>query len=307
MMSPRLSSLIWTFAAALACVGASALPVFAQSPVQDPWSGIDRGTAPPDATEPSPADPSAATPQPPLPEPDWSVLSNDDSPTAKGSLREKRSSLIVGSSTANWTSNNTNGAEAVSVNRAVSPFWDTRIGADMSVAQQPAPQSASEAYRNQYGYTVPTESGGTAWASMTAPGVASIWDKTSIQARVDPGADQTTFGTSLSKSVPLAGNQYSLTLQNGYNVVQQGSIPAIGYNGRPTRSYETDQQAKFNISDTGTSLIAGQTLATTDDRWLRSIGAEQKLFGGVNVSGSISETTTGVTNKTFTAGFKKSW
>ena len=32
-----------------------------------------------------------------------------------------------------------------------------------------------------------------------------------------------------------------------------------------------------SIADTGTSFSAGQTLSTTDDKWLRKIGAEQKI------------------------------
>jgi hypothetical protein len=291
----------WALFGTLAGMIALTCPVYAQNP----WRGLDLAP-PPGEIEPS--DSPAATPPADVPEPDWSLLNADDSPAAKASLRENRSSLIVGKPSSSWTSQDNNGASALSVKQSVSPFWDTRVGADINVARQPAARSAADAYRNQFGDgTQQAESGGTAWAAMTAPGVASIWDKTSIEARVDPGSDQTKLGTSLSKSVPIAGNQYSLTLQSGYNVIQQGSIPAIGYNGRPTRSYETDQQARLNIADTGTSFIAGQTLATTDDKWLRKIGAEQKLFGGVNVSGSISETVQGVTNKTFSAGFKHSW
>ena len=58
---------------------------------------------------------------------------------------------------------------------------------------------------------------------------------------------------------------------------------------------------------TGTSFIAGQSLSSTDDKWLRKIGAEQKLFGGVTISGSIGETALGTTNKSLSAGFKHSW
>ena len=43
-------------------------------------------------------------------------------------------------------------------------------------------------------------------------------------------AEQSKLGTSLSKSVPL-NEQYSLTLQNGYNLVQQGFVPVPGIVG----------------------------------------------------------------------------
>lgn len=301
--SGTMASIKPTYWALVAALGGTAFAFPAHA--QNPWRGLVDVAPPPGEIEQVDT---AATPPADAPEPDWSLLNTDDSPTAKASLREKRSSLIVGSPSSSWTSNDSNGASALSVKQSVTPFWDTRVGADINVARQNAPRSAADAYRNQFGDgTVQAQSGGAAWAAATAPGVGSIWDKTAIEARVDPGADQTKLGTSLSKSVPIAGDQYSLTLQSGYNVIQQGSIPAIGYNGRPTRSYETDQLARFNITDTGTSFIAGQSLATTDDKWLRKFGAEQKLFGGVNVSGSISETVQGVTNKTFSAGFKHSW
>ena len=301
--SGTMASIKPTYWALVAALGGTAFAFPAHA--QNPWRGLIDLAPPPGEIEQVDT---AATPPADTPEPDWSLLNADDSPTAKASLREKRSSLIVGSPSSSWTSNDSNGTSALSVKQSVTPFWDTRVGADINVARQNAPRSAADAYRNQFGDgTAQAQSGGAAWAAATAPGVGSIWDKTAIEARVDPGADQTKLGTSLSKSVPIAGDQYSLTLQSGYNVIQQGSIPAIGYNGRPTRSYETDQLARFNITDTGTSFIAGQSLATTDDKWLRKFGAEQKLFGGVNVSGSISETVQGVTNKTFSAGFKHSW
>jgi len=110
----------------------------------------------------------------------------------------------------------------------------------------------------------------------------------------------------LSTSLSLSG-QYSLTLQNGYNVIQQGVVPVPGIPGRPVRNYETDQSARLSITDTGTSFIAGQTLSSADDRWLRKIGAEQKLFGDISISGSIGETALGTSNKSLTAGFKRSW
>jgi hypothetical protein len=150
------------------------------------------------------------------------------------------------------------------------------------------------------------QSSGSAWAAATAPGAGSIWDKTAVEARVDPGQESSRLGASLTKSVPLS-TDYSLTLQNGYNVIQQGTTPLPGIAGHVTRNYETDQSAKVTIGDTGTSFIAGQSLSTTEDKWLRKFGAEQKLFDNVTVQGSIGETAQGTTNTSVTAGFKKSW
>ena len=142
---------------------------------------------------------------------------------------------------------------------------------------------------------------------MTAPGVGSIWDKTAIEARVDPSQEQSKLGTSLSKSVPLSEQYFAHPAERlqRHPAGHRRRCPASP--ARPARNYETDQSAKLSIADTGTSFIAGQTLSSTDDKWLRKIGAEQKLFGGVSVSGSIGETAQGAANKSLTAGFKHSW
>ena len=238
---------------------------------------------------------------------DWSQLDLDATPLNGPAPKGRAPSKAVASADTAWSANQkANGSSAVSVKQSLTPFWDTRIGADMTVARQgtlTAQELLSEKLAN--GGSVP-QSSGTAWAAITAPGVGSIWDKTSVEARVDPVAEQSKLGTSLSKSLPL-NEQYSLTLQNGYNLIQQGIVPVPGIIARPTRSYETDQSAKLSITDTGTSFMAGQTLSTTDDKWLRKVGAEQKLFDGVTISGSVGETPSGATNKSFGAGFKRSW
>jgi len=238
---------------------------------------------------------------------DWSQLDLDALPLGGVAPKARAAPNNKASADAAWSaSEKPNGTSAVSVRQSLTPFWDTRIGADMTVARQgtlTASEALSEKLAN--GGSAP-QSSGTAWAAITAPGVASIWDKTSVEARVDPGQEQSKLGTSLSKSVPIS-EQYSLTLQNGYNLIQQGIVPVPGIVSRPARSYETDASARLSIVDTGTSFMAGQTLSTNDDKWLRRIGAEQKLFEGVTVSGSVGETPTGATNKSFGAGFRRSW
>src|SRR3982074_157461 len=235
---------------------------------------------------------------------DWSQLNVDASTlaTSPGS-KARRAPQAAAGSEMSWSSRDKpNGSAAVTVKQPLSPFWDARIGADMTVTREStltASERLSERLAN--GGNAP-QSSGTAWAAVTAPGVGSIWDKTAIEARVDPAQEQSKLGTSLSKSLPLS-EQYSLTLQNGYNLIQQ--VPGIA--ARPVRNYETQQSAKLSIGDTGTSFIAGQTLSSTDDKWLRKIGAEQKLFDGVSISGSIGETPLGTTNKSLSAGFKRSW
>ena len=237
---------------------------------------------------------------------DWSQLNVDASTLATRPVSKARSPQSDDAGDMSWSSKkDANGSAAVSVKQPVSPFWDAKVGADMTVARQPSTMSELLAEKAENGGNTP-QSSGTAWAAITAPGLGSIWDKTAVEARVDPGQEQSKLGTSLSKSLPLS-DRYSLTLQNGYNVTQQSMLPVPGIVARPERSYQTNQSAKLSIGDTGTSLIAGQTLSSTDDKWLRRIGAEQKLFDGVSVTGAIGETPLGATSRSLTAGFKRSW
>jgi hypothetical protein len=278
---------------------ASALPLQAQSvPAgENPDTPAVEAAAAPDANDADIKDL----------ELDWSQLNVDASTlaTAPGSKARLAPQAGAGSEMSWSAKDKANGAAALSVKQPVSPFWDTRIGADMTVSRQPATMSELLSDKAANGGADP-QSSGAAWAAVTAPGVGSIWDKTAVEARVDPTQDQSKLGTSLSKSLPL-NEQYSLTLQNGYNVIQQGIVPAPGITARPARNYGTEQTAKLSIADTGTSFVAGQTLSTADDRWLRKIGAEQKLFDGVSISASVGETPQGITNKTLSAGFKRSW
>jgi hypothetical protein len=235
---------------------------------------------------------------------DWSQLDVDASTlmTTSPASKARVTSRNAATGEVTWSSKDTPNGSAVSVKQPVSPFWDTRIGADMTIVRPPATLSELLAEKATNGGNEP-QSSGTAWAAVTAPGVASIWDKTTVEARVDPSQDQGKLGTSLSKSLKL-GEQYSLTLQNGYNMIQ-GLAPAPGTVGHTT--YATEQSAKLGISDTGTSFSAGQTLSSGEDKWLRKIGAEQKIVGGFNISGSVAETALGPSNKSITAGFKQSW
>lgn len=238
---------------------------------------------------------------------DWSLLNVDASTLPAPAPKRGAAPKGAAGAEPTWSADaKPNGTSAVSVKQSITPFWDTRIGADMTIARQGTTTGGellSEKLAN--GGSLP-QSSGTAWAAISVPGLASIWDKTAVEARVDPGQEKSKLGTTLSKSLSL-DEQYSLTLQNGYNLIQQGYVPVPGIIGHPARSYETDQSAKLSIVDTGTSFMAGQTLSTSDDKWLRKVGAEQKLFDGVTISGAIGETPSGAASKSISAGFKRSW
>jgi hypothetical protein len=277
---------------ALATILIAALAGPLQAAERDPWAFV-QPAAPADPRE---DEATAETPAATLPvEIDWSLL---ETRPAGGTVRSARPDSKAPDSP--WTRNERGPSTALSVKQPLLPLWDTRVGADMTVpsGQTPVPlpeKIASDARLWQ--------SSGVAWAAMSAPGFASFWDKTAVEAKVDPGQDKSRLGTSISKTVPIDGQAAALTLQGGYNVVEQSLVPVVG--GRSLRSIEADRSAKLSFGTTGTSLIASENLAA--DRWLRSIGAEQKLIDGMTISGTLSEIPTGGVSKSLTAGFKKTW
>ena len=236
---------------------------------------------------------------------DWSQLNVDAYVLVHGIAPKPPAATLNAGDSVAWSSKDKpNGSSDVAVKQKLTPFWDARIGADMTVAREPTTMSELLADKANGGN--PQQSSGSAWAAVTTPGAGPIWDKTAVEARVDPSQDQSKLGTSISKQVPLT-DQTSLTLSNGANVIQQGIVTGPGTVARPTRNYDTEQSAKLTDTDTGTSLTAGERLSTSDDKWLRKIGAEQQLGGGVTVSGSIGETPQGTTSKSISAGYKRSW
>jgi hypothetical protein len=238
---------------------------------------------------------------------DWSLLNTEVGPLPGKTPKARNAAGKSADSHADWKyASHDDGSSAVSVKRSLFPFWDTKVGVDMTVASSPATTSYEALNRKLEGLDPYARSSGSAWAGMTAPGVGTIWDKTTIEARINPSTDQTTFGTAISKSLPFGGDQYSLSMQSGYNFTQQGHTALAGLTGG-TSNLAIDNSAKLNFPGTGTSLIAGQTLSTTDDRWLGHVGAEQKLFGGVSITGSISETAEGYAERSLKAGYKYRW
>ena len=129
-----------------------------------------------------------------------------------------------------WTSRNkANGSAAVSVKQPLSPFWDARIGADMTVVSQPQTLTSAELLSEKISGDGGSRRNPPAPHGRRSPLPASARSGTRPRSRpgVDPGAGAEQARHLLSKSLPL-GEQYSLTLQNGYNVIQQGIVPVPG-------------------------------------------------------------------------------
>ena len=272
----------------------------------DAWAQIVPREAPQTEEAADPAVTATVDTSPTQAEPDWSELGKlPDAPSKTLRAAGPRAKRPDGSA---WSrNNNANGTSVVAVKSEVSPFLDTRVGANLNVVKPPAATLADSLSDKMLSGDTPKRSSGTAWASMTGPGVPHVWDKTAVDVSMDSGTDQGKVGTTLSRSVPLADNAYSVTLQNAYRLTQPAPTPLASSSSQESRTLEIERSARFSVNQTGTSLVAGQTLSSADDKWLGKVGAEQKFFGDVTVTGSVNETQHGPVNKSLTAGFKKSW
>jgi len=230
-----------------------------------------------------------------LPAIDWNRVNIDAYDLTRSSKARQTRGTSTSTNGTVWSrTENNNGSANVTAKRSL-PAFDTKVGVDMVVAPSPSTFTLPGAQQQA--------STGAAWASTALPSFGPWWDQASVNARLDPTAELGTFGTSISKSMSL-NQQMSLTLQSGFGVSQTLISPSLG---TPSHALDADRSAKLSWVPTGTSLIAGSKLSSNDDRWLNSVGAEQKLFGGISVRGTVSETTTGMHDRSLTAGFKRSW
>jgi len=139
---------------------------------------------------------------------DWSQL-NIDATTLNELIAAKKRAHAAASGEPNWSNDRrANGTSAVTVKQSMSLLWDTQVGADMTVAREPTTMSELLAEKALNGGSVP-QSSGSAWTTATAPGAGSIWNKTAVEARVDPGAESSKLGASLSKIGTAVGRSFA--------------------------------------------------------------------------------------------------
>jgi hypothetical protein len=198
------------------------------------------------------------------------------------------------------------GSAALTVKKPLPLVWDTKVGADFGLAAAPATSYELDRLLQPHkDQGAPGLSG--AWASVTVPGLASI------DARVDPGKEQSKLGTTLSRSLPL-GSTYSVTLQNTFALTETlGSTPtapaisSAATPALPAQVWSTDRLVKFNIHSTGTTLAAGTFSSTADYITHNKLSAEQKLFGPLSVTTAVTDVGAATSSKSISAGFKLKW
>ena len=200
-----------------------------------------------------------------------------------------------------------NGSATYTLKRVV-PTLNAKVGADLGTGAAPAPyyepdQAIAPADRNT----------GAAWASVDVSTAASV------DARVDPSADQGRLATTLHRSVPF-GSNISLTVQNSSGVTNSIGTPvAAAPAGLPmralpqatttgaTQTWDDQPSVKFDVMSTGTSFSAGLARTSADPVTHNRIGAEQKLYGPLHVSTAVSDVGETTESKSISAGIKLTW
>jgi hypothetical protein len=197
---------------------------------------------------------------------------------------------------------NTDGTGSVAVKTPLPITWDAKAGADMAIAGDghttyqpglPAPGAVKD------------PRAGSAWASVAVPDVATV------EARAARSDEQGTLGTTLRRSVPV-GEKFAVTVENSYSVTETFAAapgtPQIPLTPQtPAQSWGTEKQVKFNILPTGTTLSAGLASSTADPVTHNKFSAEQKIYGPLNVTTSVSDINQPVPNKSIGASFKYNW
>jgi len=183
-------------------------------------------------------------------------------------------------------------------------MFDTKLGVDFPAAATsiaPDPDRLIAAPGN--GNT------GSAWATLALPAAPLGLDRAALDARLDSAQDSGKLGVALSRKLPINDN-LALTVKNSYGVT--GTLPApqagtASVGAAMTQSWETRRTLRLDLPQSSTAFSAGEQLSTTDEKWLRSFSAEQKIYGPLSVTGTVSETPDGTLDKVIKAGFKKTW
>ncbi len=205
------------------------------------------------------------------------------------------------------------GSGTIAITQPLPSDWDSKIGIDLNVAAAPP-------VNYQPGAPLPGsasgDNSGAAWASVGVSNLASV------NARIDPDSDRGRLGTTLQHAIPLGGD-FSLTLRDSYAVTDTlgtfdtapaapsglpvTALPQASSGTAPAPVWSNERGVKFDILPTGTTLGAAVASASNDPVTHNTLSADQKLFGALHVTTSVTDLGEPTINKSITAGFKLNW
>jgi hypothetical protein len=188
------------------------------------------------------------------------------------------------------------GSLNLTVGRRLETDWDAKVGFDAKLAPELASPSLSDSLQHP---PAPGHSSGTVWGTVTGPSVAPmLFDKTSVDARFEPGEEKGQVAATLSRTVPLG--DASITVQDKYSVTQTlqgGGITIL----------ESDRSVRLKWSPTNTTLSAGVVASSVDGQWHNKLSAEQRIVGPLSVTTTVTDPGNTTSTKSIAAGFKHTW
>ena len=199
------------------------------------------------------------------------------------------------------------GSSSFTVKKPLPVDIETKLGADL------APSAPSTFQPGQsFPGSLNSHNSGAAWASVGVPNLASV------DARVDPDGDQGKVGTTLQHGIPV-GSQFKVTVQDTFSVTDTLGARSTTSAGEPllaalpqpsstpSQVWGNERRVKFDVLPTGTSLSAGVTTSNIDPVSHNSFSADQKIYGPLHVTTSVSDLGEPTSSKSISAAFKLHW
>jgi hypothetical protein len=208
------------------------------------------------------------------------------------------------------------GSSAVSIGRRLPTDWDTKVGVDLNLA--PPDGAVSNPDLLLHG-PAQDRSSGVAWMNLAIPGLSAPfgWDRTTVDARLDPNQEAGKVGTTFARSVPL-GSDLSLTLQDQLSLTQplaNETADRVGAASGPSPApqeqiWAESRSLRLRVQPTGTAFAANATMSTLDNQWHNNLSVEQRLWGpldALDITTSVTDPGETASSKSITARFRRTW
>jgi hypothetical protein len=208
------------------------------------------------------------------------------------------------------------GSAALTIGRRLPTEWESKVGADLSLAAPPPSATSDSLLRGES-----TEhSSGAIWGNLSSPILRPVGvDTASLEARIDAGSDEGKLGATMSRSVPI-NPDLSMGLQKIYSVKQSlggtsappltpraGTVSIPGVVTAPVSSWSMDETIRVSVDPFGTAVSAGAGSSVADNRWHNKLSVEQTLIGPLKLTTSLEDAGTAAPTKSIYAGFKQNW
>lgn len=230
------------------------------------------------------------------------ALAQDAAPAAKS---KKPLSLNPDTSFFSRKDNLADGSSSVTYGTRLRTDFETKVGVDVGM---PSTQIAPDPDR-LINRGASNGNSGAAWATLTMP-TGPLGIDASSNAKLDSAQDQSQIGLGLSRKLPI-NDALQMRLKSDYGVTSTlAAPPSPGAQSAASsigQSWETKRAVELDFLHSDTSITAGQQMSSSEEKWLRSLSAEQKIYGPLSITGGIAETSAGTLDKSIKAGFKKTW